>query len=438
MSYEPMNYMSRREVLRRAGVSSVGLAALWVAGCGGGSDGGGSSERIRMTFWGDPARQELMQKATDLFAKHEPNASVTLEATPWNGYWDKLATQMAGRSAADWIMMDQSFLGEYAERNALVDLTPFVGKTLDLSALPQDLVDAAKIDGKLFVVPLALNSQILLYNVAALRELGVDLPDGEMTWDAFGAFAADVAEASGGKLAGSANMGWDTATLEVWLRGQGKELYAADGTSLALTKQDLQEWWEYWLALQKSGAAVAADIQAAANAGTDADDLVVKGHAATVFNWSPAWQSLEQLTQDEIAGRMLPFGYDGSGQFVKPACYYCSPTSSDELEIATELASFIVNDVETAKALGLILGVPVSSKTQAAVAATVKGSGRKTIEYIKEVQSTARPQTRPWPKGAGGVTEALKRAYENLSFGRVQIGDAADRMLDEGTQALQA
>jgi multiple sugar transport system substrate-binding protein len=431
-----MQSMSRREMLRRTSVSAIGVTAFGIIGCGSGG-GGSASQQIRMTWWGDPTRQKLMQKAVDLYTAQNAGVTITREATPWSGYWNKLATQMAARSAADWVMMDQSYLGEYAERHALADLDPLVGKALDLSGMPKALVDSARIDGKLYVVPLALNSQILLYSVTALRKLDVQPPTGDLSWEDFAAFTRKVATASRGKLAGSANMGWDTGTFEVWLRGQGKELYAPDGKSLGFSEADLSAWWSYWLDLQKAGAVVKPDIQAAANAGTAADDVMVKGHAATNFNWSPAWQSLEQLTKDQISGRMLPLGPNGTGQFVKPACYFCSPASSKKVELAAKVATFMVNDIGAAKALGLILGVPVSTKTQRTVAATVTGSGKKTVDYVAEVQQRAKPQTRPWPKGAGQVGQALNRAYQDVSFGRAKVQDAAGRMIQEGNQALQ-
>ena len=431
-----MDSMSRRTMLRTTGVSIAGLA-LGLAGCGGGGEGGDSVPELRMTWWGDPTRQKLMRQAIDLYTKRHPGTKITREAAPWNGYWEKLATQVAGRSAADWIMMDQSYLGEYAQRHALADLSGLVGGKLDVSALPKPLVDAALIDGKLYVVPLALNSQVLLYDETALGHVGVNMPTGDISWDAFATFAGDVAKASKGKLAGTADMGFDTATLEVWLRGQGKELYADDGRSLAVTEDDLTHWWTYWLELQKSGAAVSAAAQAASNAGTAADDVMVKKHAAATFNWTPAWQSLEALTPAHIGARMLPVGTGGSGQFVKPACYFCSPASSKRVELAAELTTFLLNDAGAAKALGLILGVPVSSKTQDAVAASAEGSGKRTVEYVAEVQRTAPPQRRPWPKGAGAVTDTLKRTHEDLSFGRTKLADAVKRMVDDGNRALQ-
>lgn len=426
--------MSRRAMLRVTGLSVAGVAA-GLSGCGGGGESATSS--IRMTWWGDDTRQKLMNEVVARYSRQNSGMKITREAAPWGGYWDKLATQMAGHAAPDWLMMDQTYLGDYAQRHALADLDRVVGRALDISAVPKALLDSGRIDGKLYVVPLALNTQIVLYNVTTLRRLGIKVPRTGIDWDQFAHFSKEVAAASGGKLAGTANMGWDTSTLEVWLRGHGKELYAADGKSLACTADDLTAWWSYWMDLQKAGGTVTPELQSASNAGTDADDVVVKGRALATFNWSPQWQNLAALLKDEITGGMLPQGSEGTGQFVKAASYYCSPATTKNLDRAARLASFFINDEATAKALGLTLGVPATAKARAAISTGATGSAKATIEYVDEVERTARPQAHPWPKGTGQVSDALMRAHEDLSFGRVSIEGAVERVLSEGNQALR-
>ena len=62
----------------------------------------------------------------------------------WNDYWPRLATQSAGRNAADVIQMDYRYIFEYARRGALLPLDPFVGKSLNLSDFSQRPSTAAR------------------------------------------------------------------------------------------------------------------------------------------------------------------------------------------------------------------------------------------------------------------------------------------------------
>ena len=52
------------------------------------------------------------------------------ETYAWNDYWQKLATQAAGKNLPDLIQMDYRFIFEYARRQQLAALDEFIGKQL--------------------------------------------------------------------------------------------------------------------------------------------------------------------------------------------------------------------------------------------------------------------------------------------------------------------
>ena len=60
----------------------------------------------------------------DLYAK-ETGTEVVPETYAWNDYWQKLATQAAGRNLPDLIQMDYRFIFEYARRQQLAALDDF-------------------------------------------------------------------------------------------------------------------------------------------------------------------------------------------------------------------------------------------------------------------------------------------------------------------------
>lgn len=72
------------------------------------------------------------------FEKKYPNIKVKLEHVPWEDYWTKLQTMMAGGDCWDVFTMDTGFyLPDYVARNALVDITPYINRDkVDLSVYP--------------------------------------------------------------------------------------------------------------------------------------------------------------------------------------------------------------------------------------------------------------------------------------------------------------
>ena len=117
MNYQP----TRRNLLR----ISAAASALVLTGCGTGSNPAAEETgpvTIRFTWWGGDARQKATQKVIDAFHAENPNITVVGEYGDWNGYWDKLATQVAANDAPDIIQMDEKYVREYGDRGALLDL----------------------------------------------------------------------------------------------------------------------------------------------------------------------------------------------------------------------------------------------------------------------------------------------------------------------------
>lgn len=91
-----------------------------------GSEGDSSGKiELRMTWWGSQTRHDLTTKVIQLFEEKHPGITIKPEYSGWDGYFDKLTTQVAGSNAPDIIQMDYAFLTDFARRGALLDLTPF-------------------------------------------------------------------------------------------------------------------------------------------------------------------------------------------------------------------------------------------------------------------------------------------------------------------------
>src|SRR5690349_24334939 len=115
--------LSRRSALRLAGAAAftLGLTACG-KGFGGGGDGDGSAVTLNMVWWGDVLRATKTQAALDLFQQKNTGIKVKTEYQDSQPYKDKLATRFAAGDAPDLMAMRVDSIGEYAGRNALLDL----------------------------------------------------------------------------------------------------------------------------------------------------------------------------------------------------------------------------------------------------------------------------------------------------------------------------
>lgn len=100
---------------------------------------------MRLTWWGNTVRDEQTLKAAELFKSKNPGVSIDAETTGWGGYWDKVNTQAASSSMPDLMQQDYAYIGQWADRNQLLDLTPYISNgTIDVSKIPESVLASGK------------------------------------------------------------------------------------------------------------------------------------------------------------------------------------------------------------------------------------------------------------------------------------------------------
>src|SRR5699024_8488147 len=114
--------MLTRRTLVTASLPLLTLTTL--AACGPNMAGSSGSDpgTVRFAWWGNPTRDELTRAAIDAYAEVAQDITVAAEPGEWDGYWDKLATQVAGGDCPDVLQMDESYLAESASRGIHLDL----------------------------------------------------------------------------------------------------------------------------------------------------------------------------------------------------------------------------------------------------------------------------------------------------------------------------
>ena len=90
-----------------------------------------------------------------------------------------------------------------------------------------------------------------------MEKVGGKLPE-QWSWQTFATFAKGFAGEAGPGSYGTSDAGGNLQIFEVWAREYGSEVFA-DG-KLAVGKEVLEGWFEYWQDLRKAKAAPSADV----------------------------------------------------------------------------------------------------------------------------------------------------------------------------------
>jgi multiple sugar transport system substrate-binding protein len=396
-----------------------------------------AAKSLRFTWWGGQARADRTLNAVAKFGQDHPDITVDAEYLGWDDYWTRLATLFAGGGAPDVVQMDIEYLSEYASRGALAPLDEFVPSPLAIGDFDKAILNNGRVGSSLYAVACGINAAALVMNQAAYAEAGVALPGANTTWEEFASLAADFTKATPRKgTYGTADESRNQEVFETWVRQRGKDLFNQDG-SLGYSEEDVADWFAMWAAMRETGAAPPADVQALDHGDID-NSLLTQGRAACAFAYSNQFVAYSELLKDPLVMAPYPkLGPNGvGGLYVKPTLFFSVAASCTDKAAATELISYLLTNPAAAEALGVERGIPASASTREALRPKLDAAGQAGLDYLDSLGTHAGPIPPPNPPGGGEISDALRKASEEVAFGSKSPEEGAHSFYEEAQQIL--
>jgi multiple sugar transport system substrate-binding protein len=421
---------------RRGVMLGAAAAALAAGGLGARDARAQAKLRLRMFWWGSQERTDRTLKMDALYTKAHPNVTFSGETLGWSDYWPRLATQAAGQNLPDIIQMDYRYIVEYASRGALLPLDKYLGKQLAIEDFGKDSIDSGRVDGKLYGVNLGNNSVAMTYRLDSFANAKLPVPDEKTTWADFAKMCAEINKSTNGAIHGTQDAGGTEPVLECWLRQRGKALYTADG-KLAFNADDMTEWFNMWTAMRASGACVPADQQALDHDSLETN-MVTLGHAACGFVNSNQLIGMQVLNSTKLGETMFPQGGPGSkpGQYLKPSQMWSIAASTENADAAVDVVNYSVENPDGVRALGVERGVPASPAMRDVLKPTLDAQSQGMVEFIAFITDKVGPLPPAPPPGAGEIQVRLRRANQEVGFGRSKPADAAKQFISDARDVL--
>ncbi|MBT8226228.1 MAG: extracellular solute-binding protein [Dactylosporangium sp.] len=422
----------RRTLLCAALAATVALP-LAVTGCGN-DDSSDPDKPVELTvmWWGGEKRAGLTEEVLDLYTQKHPDVTFKKTWQSYQGYYEKLATLIAGNSAPDIFQIDDNYLTEYATKGVTLDLGEYKdsGK-LDVSTFPESLWKYGEVKGKLSALALAENTQCLVYNKTALENAGQPEPKTGQSWEEHIAWAKAAGEATG--LPGTMDPSADYKAFWLWLRDQGKDLYKGD--ELGFTADDVTAWFELWKGARDSGATPTSDVIHEGNSSSVTTQLVVTGKALTSWVWCNQLPELAKNTKDALGAIAYPG--DPSGQWARASMYFAGSKSTKHKDTVIDVLNFVVNDPEAGEILGTERGLPSNLDIRKKIADTVTDANMKaSIEIENELGKTFGDPPAVPIKGHSNVRSELVKAAEKVQFGQASPAKAAEEYIAAAKAAI--
>lgn len=398
-------------------------------------EGDGEQVTLRMTWWGSQSRHDQTQEIIELFEEQNPDIKINSEFTGWDGYFEKMAAAAAGNNLPD--IMQQNFgeyLNQYADKELLADLTPFIDNgTIDLDGVSDTVIESGTQGGKVLGIPTGTNALTAIYNKTMLEEAGVDIPDHNWTWDEHDEIARKVHEETGEFGTRSLDPG---NIFEYYLRQNGYKLFNEDGTDLGYDDdQILVDYFKMGMNLIDDGVAPGPDVIQQIQ-GLE-DELIVHGKSPFDFRWSNQLNAIASAAPDqEFDMTLLPGEDSKQGMYLKPAMLWSISESSEHKEEAARFINFFVNTLEVYEIAGSDRGVPIKSDIRDALSADLDEINQKVFDYIDLVTDNSSPIDSNFPAVASEVIAALEDVDELVKYGEISPEDGAAQFREEATSIL--
>lgn len=295
-------------------VSLLLIFTIVLSGCGNSSstsgkasgDNGSNGKKtvLKVELWDENAKEAVSKSVKDFEDKH-PNVDVQVTYTPWNDYWTKLKTSLAGGSGPDVFWMNGTYLPDYISSGMVKDLQPIVDKEkFDTSVFWPSLVNQYTWKNDLYGMPYFLDSIALFYNKKLFDEAHVPYPNDNWTLDDVEKAGLKLTDKSKGQYGYIAQTAEAQKQYFNTIFEEGGNLINKEGTKSEFDSPETRSAFEWMQKLINEGVSPTGKQQAE----TAPDQLFASGKAAMIQMISVNAASMYKSLGKNLGIAMLPKG----------------------------------------------------------------------------------------------------------------------------------
>lgn len=167
-----------KQLLAIAAVSVLALSACSQGSATRESNSADGVTTVRyFTFSAAPDHEADLDRVVTAFEDANPSIDVQVETAPYDSYFTKLQTAVAGGTAPDTFELNYENFVTYAASDALAEL-----EGVDAAPYAPSLLEAFQYDGAQYGLPESFSNVVLFYNKDLFKQAGVEEPTADWTW----------------------------------------------------------------------------------------------------------------------------------------------------------------------------------------------------------------------------------------------------------------
>jgi len=396
----------------------------------------GESTEIRAAWWGDTKRFDLYNSIVAEFLKVNSDIKVVSEPVSWTDYWDKLSVQVAGGNAPDFMGMHPQFASDYINRGMVEPLDQYIKDgIISTEGWAQGTINTGVIDGVTYMMPMGVTFTSVFVNEGLFKELGIDAPAFDWTWDnmtEIGLKARAALDAAGKTDVWLMNdFSTNINSFRYFVRQNGRELYDVNG-DINFTAEDAEKWFTMWKGFRDAG--IIPDAATATEYATATLEDSTFSRGMVLLTQVPINQlKLYRTTFPDktVSAIRIPSLTGGKvGEFPEGAHFAIYAKSSPEKKLAAaKLINFWLNTEAALGIFGLDQGVPGNLSLKDAYMAKLDENQLVILDFVNKLSEIATPTIYP-PTGASEIDALFKSIGEAVQFDSKTPADAAKELFD--------
>lgn len=390
------------------------------------TDGNGEEITLRVAWWGGQERHDRTLEVIEMYEEQNPHIRIEAEYSGFDGYFDKLNTQLAAGNAPDVIQFGGN-LNDFVNRDVILPLDEYVGEEIDISQHNEAMIESATFDDQLYGLTLGTTAWGVLINQTLVEEAGLTMPGKEWTWNDFKEFSAQLTENLDG-IYGAGDFSEDG--FGVFLAQQDKFTYLND--EIGFEAEDVKEWFTLWQGLRESGGAAIPEVQVSASQ-TPEQSLIVQRDVVMESVASNQLGAYSGATEDQF--ELYPYPYNEetgkNGVSLRPSQYFAAYKDTPHPEEAAKFMDFFVNNTEATEVLGNERGAPVNAEVRSNLIKQADELDEKVYSYIDLVNETSDAPFIPNLPGYNENTQLFTETEQIIYYDQKSVDQASEDYYEE-------
>lgn len=331
------------------------LAALMIFGCT--AAVAEDEVQLRFSWWGGDERHEATLAAMAAYEAKNPGVKLVGEYSGFDGYLEKLVTQLAGGTAPDIIQIDYAYLETLWSVSE--NFVNFADQSIvDISGMSESLLaGVTSPDGLAIGLPTGLNFSIIYVNKALADAAGIEL--GHWTWDELFANAKKLREYNPNAYIALGGTNPNRSLFEPYLLNLSGQKLVNDDYTLGFTAEHATEAFRFMKRCYDEGVLFPLEDEAVGTYGNYQAYDWLNGNILCLPDYSSGETAAKGSMENVVA---MPFWgdseADNTGIMMRPTNMIAVNAKSPNVEEALKFVNYFFNDVEAIDILKLVRSIP--------------------------------------------------------------------------------